>query len=82
MDQHLKGLEQMGARFELEEGYIIGRCRKLKGAHITFDLPTVGGTENLLMAAALAEGETEILGAECVNISYPNFYQDLKTLAR
>lgn len=58
VDQHLKGLEQMGARFELEEGYIIGRCRKLKGAHITFDLPTVGGTENLLMAAALAEGET------------------------
>ena len=54
VDQHLKGLEQMGARFELEEGYIIGRCRKLKGAHITFDLPTVGGTENLLMAAALA----------------------------
>lgn len=58
VDQHLKGLEQMGARFELEEGYIIGRCRKLKGAHITFDLPTVGGTENLLMAAVLAEGES------------------------
>lgn len=58
VDQHLKGLEQMGARFELEEGYILGRCRKLKGAHVTFDMPTVGGTENLLMAAALAEGET------------------------
>lgn len=58
VDQHLKALEQMGARFELEEGYIIGRCRKLKGAHITFDMPTVGGTENLLMAASLAEGET------------------------
>ncbi|MBQ3058937.1 MAG: UDP-N-acetylglucosamine 1-carboxyvinyltransferase [Desulfovibrio sp.] len=58
VDQHLKGLEQMGARFELEEGYIMGRCRKLKGAHITFDMPTVGGTENLLMAASLADGET------------------------
>ena len=58
VDQHLKGLEQMGASFQLEEGYIIGRCRKLTGAHITFDMPTVGGTENLLMAAALAEGET------------------------
>lgn len=58
VDQHLKGLEQMGARFELEEGYILGRCRKLKGAHVTLDMPTVGGTENLLMAAALAEGET------------------------
>ncbi len=58
VDQHLKGLEQMGARFDLEEGYILGRCRKLKGAHVTFDMPTVGGTENLLMAAVLAEGET------------------------
>lgn len=58
VDQHLKGLEQMGASFQLEEGYIIGRCRKLTGAHITFDMPTVGGTENLLMAATLAEGET------------------------
>ncbi|MBQ4567224.1 MAG: UDP-N-acetylglucosamine 1-carboxyvinyltransferase [Desulfovibrio sp.] len=58
VDQHLKALEQMGARFELEEGYILGRCRQLKGAHITFDMPTVGGTENLLMASVLAEGET------------------------
>jgi UDP-N-acetylglucosamine 1-carboxyvinyltransferase len=58
VDQHLKGLELMGARFELEKGYILGRCRKLHGARITFDMPTVGGTENLLMAAALAEGET------------------------
>lgn len=58
VDQHLKGLELMGATFELEEGYIMGHCDKLRGAHITFDMPTVGGTENLLMAACLAEGET------------------------
>ncbi|MDR1776410.1 MAG: UDP-N-acetylglucosamine 1-carboxyvinyltransferase [Desulfovibrio sp.] len=58
VDQHLKGLESMGARFELVEGYILGRCRKLHGARITFDMPTVGGTENLLMAAVSAEGET------------------------
>lgn len=58
VDQHLKGLEKMGAHFELEEGYIMGRCAKLTGAHISFDMPTVGGTENLLMAACLAEGET------------------------
>jgi len=58
VDQHLKGLELMGATFELEEGYIMGHCDKLRGAHITFDMPTVGGTENLLMAAALADGET------------------------
>ncbi|MDR2696820.1 MAG: UDP-N-acetylglucosamine 1-carboxyvinyltransferase [Deltaproteobacteria bacterium] len=60
---HLSALEKMGARFELEEGYIIGRCRKLKGAHIIFDFPTVGGTENLLMAACLAEGETTLENA-------------------
>lgn len=60
---HLTGLEKMGARFDLEEGYIIGRCRKLKGAHIIFDFPTVGGTENLLMAACLAEGESVLENA-------------------
>ena len=58
VDQHLKGLELMGAHFELAEGYIMGSCRRLHGAHFTFDMPTVGGTENLLMAAVLAEGET------------------------
>lgn len=58
VDLHLSALEKMGARFELEDGYILGRSRKLQGARIHFDFPTVGGTENLLMAAALAEGET------------------------
>jgi UDP-N-acetylglucosamine 1-carboxyvinyltransferase len=55
---HLTALELMGAQFELDSGYIHGRCDKLHGARISFDFPTVGGTENLLMAAALAEGET------------------------
>lgn len=63
VDLHLTALEKMGARFELEEGYIIGHCGKLQGAHIYFDFPTVGGTENLLMAAALAEGETVLENA-------------------
>ncbi len=58
VDLHLSALEKMGATFELEEGYIIGSCKRLKGAHIHFDFPTVGGTENILMAACLAEGET------------------------
>ena len=58
VDLHLSALEKMGARFDLEDGYILGRCRKHNGAHIHFDFPTVGGTENLLMAAALADGET------------------------
>ena len=56
---HLTALEKMGTEFELDEGYIYGKCPGgLKGAHIIFDFPTVGGTENLLMAATLAQGET------------------------
>ncbi|MEF3697651.1 UDP-N-acetylglucosamine 1-carboxyvinyltransferase [Desulfolutivibrio sp.] len=55
---HLSALEKMGAVFDLEAGYIEGRCDQLTGAHITFDFPTVGGTENLLMAASLAKGRT------------------------
>ncbi|MEG2171931.1 MAG: UDP-N-acetylglucosamine 1-carboxyvinyltransferase [Desulfovibrionaceae bacterium] len=63
VDQHLKGLEKMGAHFELDEGYIIAHCQSLKGTHISFDMPTVGGTENLLMAACLAEGVTTLENA-------------------
>lgn len=63
VDQHLRGLEQMGAGFELDSGYILGKCKRLRGAHIIFDLPTVGGTENLLMAAVLAQGETVLENA-------------------
>ena len=58
VDLHIAALEKMGAKFELEGGYIYGTCRGLRGAHIHFDFPTVGGTENLLMAAVLAKGET------------------------
>ncbi|EFL51472.1 UDP-N-acetylglucosamine 1-carboxyvinyltransferase [Solidesulfovibrio fructosivorans JJ]] len=60
---HLTALEKMGATFNLEAGYIEGRCDKLTGAHIVFDFPTVGGTENLLMAASLAEGTTVLENA-------------------
>lgn len=55
---HLTALEKLGATFNLEAGYIEGRCDKLVGTRIVFDFPTVGGTENLLMAASLAEGTT------------------------
>jgi len=55
---HLTALEKMGARFDLDSGYIAGKTSGLHGAKIVFDQVTVGGTENLLMAAALAEGET------------------------
>ena len=59
VDQHLKGLEQMGANIEIDDGYIVATTEgRLKGAHICMDVVTVGGTENLLMAATLAEGTT------------------------
>ena len=64
VDQHLKALEAMGAEIELEEGYIVARVAgRLKGARIIFPQVTVGGTENTLMAAALADGETTIVNA-------------------
>ena len=63
VDLHLKALEKMGARFELEGGDITGYCNRLHGARIHFDFPTVGGTENLLMAATLASGETVLENA-------------------
>ena len=60
---HLKGLEALGATITLDHGYVEATTDKLRGAKISFDLPTVGGTENLLMAAALAEGETVLENA-------------------
>jgi UDP-N-acetylglucosamine 1-carboxyvinyltransferase len=58
IDLHIKGLEQMGATIAQEHGYLEARADKLKGAHILFDKITVTGTEDLLMAAVLADGET------------------------
>ena len=58
IDQHLKGLAVLGARIELEHGYVEASAKRLHGGTVIFDLPTVTGTENLLMAAALADGRT------------------------
>jgi UDP-N-acetylglucosamine 1-carboxyvinyltransferase len=58
IDLHIKGLEKMGATIAQEHGYLEARADKLKGARIVFDKITVTGTEDLLMAAVLAEGET------------------------
>ena len=58
IDLHIKGLESMGAVITYEHGYIEARAERLKGTHIVFDKITVTGTEDLLMAAVLAEGET------------------------
>ena len=65
VDQHIKGLQAMGAEITIEAGYIHARAKKLKGARIVTDMITVTGTENLLMAATLAEGETVLENAAC-----------------
>ena len=60
VDQHIKGLVAMGAAIEIEQGYIVARASRLRGARIVTDMVTVTGTENLMMAATLADGETVI----------------------
>ena len=63
VDQHIKGLQAMGAEIKVEQGYVHAKASRLKGARICTDMVTVTGTENLMMAACLAEGETIIENA-------------------
>ena len=63
VDQHIKGLQAMGAEITMAHGYILAKAVRLKGARITTDMVTVTGTENLLMAATLADGETVLENA-------------------
>ena len=63
IDQHIKGLQAMGAKIDIEQGYVVARASRLKGARIITDMVTVTGTENLMMAACLADGETLIENA-------------------
>ena len=63
VDQHVKGLQAMGADIDLTHGYINARASRLKGTRFAFDVVTVTGTENLMMAAALAEGSTILANA-------------------
>jgi UDP-N-acetylglucosamine 1-carboxyvinyltransferase len=64
VDLHIKGLQQLGAEIDLQEGYIVARApRGLTGAEVTFPKVSVGATENLLMAASLAKGETHLINA-------------------
>jgi UDP-N-acetylglucosamine 1-carboxyvinyltransferase len=60
VDQHVKGLQAMGAEIDLTHGYINARAKRLVGAHFGFDVVTVTGTENLVMAATLADGVTTL----------------------
>jgi UDP-N-acetylglucosamine 1-carboxyvinyltransferase len=61
VDQHLKGLEALGATIHISRGYIVAECKRLRGNEVVFDMPTVTGTENLMMAAALAKGRTTLV---------------------
>ena len=63
VDQHIKGLQAMGATITIEHGYMNARAERMRGARIVMDLVTVTGTENLMMAAALAEGSTVLENA-------------------
>ncbi|MFA6431243.1 MAG: UDP-N-acetylglucosamine 1-carboxyvinyltransferase [Candidatus Margulisiibacteriota bacterium] len=60
VDIHIKGLEALGAKVELEHGFVIAKAQKLKGAKVYFNFPSVGATETVMMAAALAEGDSII----------------------
>lgn len=63
VDQHIKGLQTLGAEVVIDHGYVVAKAKRLKGARIVTDMVTVTGTENLLMAATLAEGTTVIENA-------------------
>ncbi len=63
IDLHLDAMKALGAEIELKDGYVLAKCKKLKGATVLFEKTTVGGTENLMMAATLAEGTTIIENA-------------------
>jgi UDP-N-acetylglucosamine 1-carboxyvinyltransferase len=66
VDQHLQGLEALGAKIEVEHGFIVAHAPQgLRGAEVVFDMQTVGGTENLMMAAALAKGRTTLVNSAC-----------------
>ena len=63
IDLHLDAMKQLGAEIELRDGYVLAKAKKLKGSTVFFEKTTVGGTENLMMAATLAEGTTTIENA-------------------
>lgn len=63
IDMHLQGLERMGAKFTSQHGYIEGVCERLRGTSVLLEFPSVGATENLIMAAVTAEGTTQIENA-------------------
>jgi len=79
VDLHIKGMKKLGAQVNLENGYIIASCNTLRGSHIYLDIASVGATGNIMMAAALAEGETVIENAasEPEIVDLGNFLQKM-----
>lgn len=75
IDQHIKGLVALGAKVEIADGVVMASCRKLRGCDIFLDMPSVGATENLLMACVLAEGTTHLY-----NVAQEPEVQDLAHL--
>ncbi|HCB10673.1 MAG TPA: UDP-N-acetylglucosamine 1-carboxyvinyltransferase [Cyanobacteria bacterium UBA11991] len=63
VDFHIKGLEALGAKIKIENGYVIAKANKLTGAEVYLDIPSVGATENIMLASILAEGSTRIQNA-------------------
>ncbi|PKM82134.1 MAG: UDP-N-acetylglucosamine 1-carboxyvinyltransferase [Firmicutes bacterium HGW-Firmicutes-14] len=84
MDLHIKGLEAMGAQITLEHGFIKGSCSRLTGAKIYLDFPSVGATENIMMAATLANGQTvlENVAKEPEIVDLANFLNSLGAKVR
>ncbi|MBU7007265.1 UDP-N-acetylglucosamine 1-carboxyvinyltransferase [Phosphitispora fastidiosa] len=79
MDLHIKGFEALGANISLEHGFIKGRCSRLSGSKIYLDFPSVGATENIMMAAALSKGQTvlENVAKEPEIVDLANFLNSL-----
>ncbi len=65
IDQHIKGIKLLGAKINLDQGYVETRVRKLRGKTVPFDVSTVTGTENIMLSAVLAKGETVLFNAAC-----------------
>ena len=63
VDFHIKGLEALGAKIKIENGYVIAKANRLVGAEVYLDIPSVGATENIMLASVLAEGSTRIQNA-------------------
>ena len=80
IDLHLSGLRELGAEIREEGGFLHCRAPRLRGREVVLRMPSVGATENLMLAACGCEGPVTVLGSECVAKSYPAFWEDFASL--